>query len=179
MTAPPILDVSTIEKAVEARLVEKISVLRKTAIQKDGRYIFNNPSLTVVIFESSPWIKEGKYSYLIPCSLHLELTVTNAKSEEERRKAANPLVFAIILALAQQDLGLNLKEPGLEPKRFAEATTEEDWKQNKLVNLIEFSLGFYFEVPKDEDTADDLIGVAVDYLLDQGDVPAVQDEITT
>ena len=47
---PAILDVSTIEQAVEARLVEQISAIRKTAIQKGGRYIFTNPSLALVIF---------------------------------------------------------------------------------------------------------------------------------
>ena len=104
--------------------------------------------------------------------------MTSHRSEEDRRRIANPLAFAIILALAQQDLGLGLKEPGIEPKRFADTTTDEEWKQDKIVLLVEFGLGFYFEVPNDEDAADDLIGVATDYLLEQGDFLAAQDETT-
>jgi hypothetical protein len=173
-----ILDVTIIEQTVEARLVEKIAAIRKTAIQKNGRFLFANPALAVSIYESSPWVKEGKYSYLIPCALHVLLTVSSAMSEEDRRQIANPLVFAIVLALAQQKLGLKLKDPGIEPRRFADVTDEDDWKNNKIVYLVEFSLGFYFSIPKDEDEADDLIGVATDYLLERGDVLAAQDETT-
>jgi hypothetical protein len=175
---PAILDVTEIEKAVETRLVEKISPIRKTAIQKDGRYLFNNPALAISIFESGQWVKEGKRSYLVPCTCHVLLTVSNAKGEEGRRRIANPLVFAIVLALAQQDLGLSLKEPGIEPRRFADVTDADDWDANKIVYLVEFGLGFYFQVPKDEDEALDLIGVAVDYLLEPGDeIADAQDEI--
>jgi hypothetical protein len=158
--------------------VEKIPVIRKTAIQKDGRYIFNNPALSIVIFKSGPWVKETKRTYLVPCTIHILLTVTSAKSEEDRRRIANPLVFAIILALVQQDLGLNLKDPGIEPKSFDDVTSEEEYKENKIVFLIEFSVGFYFTVPKDDEDAADLIGVATDYLLEQGDFLAAQDETT-
>lgn len=174
-----IFDITEIEKAVEARLVEKIAAIRKTAVQKDGRYLFNDPALAISIFESGEWVKEGKYQYLIPCSLHVLLTVTNARGEEARRRIANPLVFAIVVALAQKDLGLALKEPGIEPKRFAEVTDEDDYGKNRIVYLVEFSLGFYFKVPKDEDEALDLIGIAVDYLLEAGDETAdAQDEFT-
>ena len=100
------------------------------------------------------------------------------RDEEDRRRIANPLVFAIILALAQRDLGLNLEEPGIEPQRFAEATSEEEYKQNKIVYLIEFGLSFCFSVPRDEDTAHDLIGVATDYLLEPGGTLSAQDETT-
>jgi hypothetical protein len=162
-----LLDTTEIEKAAEARLVEMIPTIRKTAIQKDGRYLFTNPALSISIFESGTWPKEGK------------LTVSSAKSEEDRRRIANPLVFAIIVALAQQSLGLDLKEPGCEPKRFADVTDEDDWKNNKIVYLVEFGLGFYFEVPKDDEAAADLIGVAVDYFLEPGnEVADAQDEIT-
>jgi hypothetical protein len=174
----PILDITIIEQSVEAHLVEKIAVIRKTAVQKNGRYLFANPALAISIFESGQWVKEGKRSYLIPCTLNVLLTVSSAKSEEDRRQIANPLVFAIVLALAQQSLGLVLKDPGIEPKRFADVTDEEDWKNNKIVYLIEFGLGFYFEVPKDEDEADDLIGVATDYLLVPTGDTAAQDETT-
>jgi hypothetical protein len=174
-----LLDTTEIEKAAEARLVEMIPTIRKTAIQKDGRYLFTNPALSISIFESGTWPKEGKRSYLVPCSMHVLLTVSSAKSEEDRRRIANPLVFAIIVALAQQSLGLDLKEPGCEPKRFADVTDEDDWKNNKIVYLVEFGLGFYFEVPKDDEAAADLIGVAVDYFLEPGnEVADAQDEIT-
>ncbi len=175
----PLLDITEIEKAVEATLVEKIQAIRKTAIQKDGRFIFNNPALTVSIYETGTWAKEGKYNYLVPCILNVLLIVSSAKSEEDRRRLANPLVFSIILALAQQKLGLDLKDPGIEPTGFRDVTDAEDWTANKIVYLVQFSLGFYFSVPKDEDAAADLIGIATDYLIMPGDnVADAQDETT-
>lgn len=175
---PAILDVTAIEKAVEAQLVEKIAIIRKSAIQKDGRYLFNDPALSISIFESGQWAKVGNVAYLVPCSLHVLLTVTSARSEEDRRRIASPLVFAIILALAQQKLGLDLKDPGIEPKRFADVTDAEDWEKNKIVYLVEFSVGFFFKVPSDDETAADLIGIATNFLLEPGNyLSDVQGEI--
>jgi hypothetical protein len=175
----PILDITAIEQAVEARLVERIAPLRKTAVQKDGRFIFTNPALTVCIFESGKWLKQGQKSYLVPCTLQVLLTVSSAKSEEDRRRIANPLVFAIVIALAQQTLDLNLKAPGIEPELFRDVTDAEDWQNNKIVYLIQFACGFSFEVPRDDDAAADLLTVGLSYFLQPDDGAAdVADTVT-
>ena len=173
-----ILDFTVIEKAVEHRLVEMIPTIRKSAVQKDGRYVFNNPSLTVCIYETGRWVKEGNRAYLVPCELHILLTVTSAKSEEDRRRIVNPLAFAIVTALVQDNLDLPLKDPGIEPMLIRDVTSDEDWKENKIIYLVQFSLGFYFQVPKDEDQAADLIGIAIDYFSESADVLTAQDELS-
>ena len=176
---PPILDTTIIEKAVENQLVSQVAAIRQAAVQKGSGFLFNNPAIAVSIFETGKWVKEGKYSYLVPCTLHVLLTFMHPQDEELRRKGINPLVFLIILALVQQKLGLNLKDPGIEPTQFRDVSSAEDFDNKKCVYLIEFSCGFYFDVPSSEDAAADLIGIAIDYLLEPGDdIADAQDETT-
>lgn len=176
-TLYPILDLTVIEKAVETHLVLSVTQIRQAAIQKGAGFLFNNPALAVSIFETDKWVKEGKYNYLVPCALNVLVTFMHPGDEEQRRKGINPLIFIIILALAQKSLGLPLKDPGIEPARFRDVSDADDFDNKKCVYLVEFTLGFFFTVPKDDETARDLIGIAVDYLLEAGDnMPDAQDE---
>ncbi len=171
-TLLPIMDITAIEQAVEARLVAKIAAIRATAVQKGTRFLFTNPALAVSIFETGEFIPEGQRSYKIPCDLHLLLTFSSAKSEEERRKGINPLVMGIIQALTHQTLGLKLRPPGLIPKRFSDVTTEEDWSNNKIIYSLQFGCAFNLEAVSDE-VGVDLLTIGMNYFL-AGDAETIQ-----
>lgn len=180
MALPPILDMTVIEKAAEGLVVAQVAAIRQAAVQKEsGGILFSNPAIAVSIFETGKWVKEGKYAYKVPFSLNVLLTFYHPGDEELRRKGINPLVFLIIQALVQQKLDLDLTDTGLEPERFRDVSDSEDITNKKCVYLLEFSGGFYFKVPKDCEAMADLIGVAVNYLLEpSGYGFADQDELT-
>lgn len=179
---PHILDVTVIEKAVEERLVQMVPAIKQAAIRKDAvfghNYLYKNPALAVSIYESGTFEKVVKYGYRIPVTINVLLTFHHPGDEDLRRKGINPLVFAIILALSQQTLGLQLEDPGVEPKRWRDVSDQDDFENKKCVYLIEFEAKFIFKVPADEDTAADLIGIAIDYYSESANVLTAQDELT-
>jgi hypothetical protein len=161
-SALPIIDVTTIEEAIEAFLVERVAAIRATAVQKGTRFLFTSPAIAVSIFETGEFVPEGQRSYRVPCAVHILVTFTSARSEEDRRKGINPLVIGIVQTLMQQSLGLKLCLPGLVPKRFRDVSTEEDWGNNKIVYDIEFGCSFNLEATPEE-TTNELLRIGLNY----------------
>ena len=154
-----------IERAIETYLVSRIEAIRKTAIQRNMRYIFNNPAITVAILKAKSR-EVGRRSFRFDPIIDVMVTFYNAKSEEDRREAINPLVIAIIRALTRKKLGLDIDE--LKPTGFREVTEEEDYKENKILFLLEFTTHFFLQGDEDE-IVDDLLPVGLSYLLKPGD----------
>jgi hypothetical protein len=177
-TRARILSPTDIETAAVAELVARMDMIRKAAVQKGMRYIFNNPAVTASIFESGEFIPEGQQSYRIPAILHVQIAFTNAKGEQDRIEGINPLVMGVILALMHKDLGLRLKSPGLVPRRFRDVSTDKDFKENKIVYDVEFACSWTIEPPNDDDDAD-LLTIGLTYFLIPGDDVADAEDIVT
>lgn len=174
----PVTCFTDIEDAAVAEIVRLVDQIRKAAVQRNMRFIFNNPAVTAAIFSTGRFEPTGQKSYWIPCELHVELQVTNAKGEEERRRDSNPLLMLILLALTQKKLGLKLKDPGLVPGKITEVTDEQDWKENKIVWDIEFGCTFAIEKPADEDEGP-LLEIGLKYLLEPGDGETDAEDVVT
>ncbi len=158
-----------IEDAAVAEIVRLIEEFRKVAVQKGMRFIFNNPAVTAVIYKSGEFQPVGQQSYWVPCELHVQIQVSSAKSETDRRDQINRLVMLVLLALMHKSLGLKLKSPGLVPKNFSEVTGEEDFKNNFIIYDIEFAVSFAMEKPSDASGLEDFASLALQYFLVPGD----------
>ena len=162
-----------IERAIETYLVAKIETFKKSARQQNMRFIFTDPAVVVWIADGR-MEKEGQRSFRVNCPVHVELSMANAKGEEARRDGINPLVFGVIKTLARQRFDLKITD--LMPKGFKDVTTEEDWKQNKIIYDLEFSTSFYIEITGDEDETD-LLTVGLSYFLEPDDGSADSSDI--
>ena len=173
----PVNSPSDIERAIEAHLVDRIAEVRKTALQRNARYIFTNPAITVAILKS-PAREVGRRAFRFDPVINVLVTFQNAKSEEDRRDGINPLVMAIIRVLTRQKLGLDMGE--LLPRGFREVTEEADYSENKIVYLVEFTTHFFLQ-GDDQELVTDLLTVGLSYFLqdpaDDG-APDATDNVT-
>jgi len=154
-----------IEKAIEADLVGRIAEIRKTAVQRNMRFVYNNPAITVAILKATA-TPVGRRAFRFDATVDVMVAFYHAKSEEDRREGVNPLVMAIIRVLTRQKFGLDITE--LRPTGFREVTEEQDFKDNKVVYLLEFTTAFFLQ-GDDPEVTTDLLTVGLSYLLTPGD----------
>ena len=157
----PVTSPTDIERAVEAYLVAQITEFKTAKRQQNMRYIFNDPAVVVAIFNGKIETK-GQRSFRIDCPVHVQLSMTNARGEQDRRDGVNPLVFGVIQTLARQRFGLVITD--LLPRGFKDVSTEEDFKNNKIVYDLEFYTSFYTEIAPDP-TETNLLSVGLTYFL--------------
>ena len=165
MTATTVTSPNDIERAIEAYLVTKIEAFKKSARQQNMRFIFTDPAATVSIFEAK-FEKIGQLSFRVNCPVHVQLAMTNAKDEESRRDDINPLVLAVMHILSRQRFGLKITD--LMPHGFKDVTSEEDWKNNRIVYDLELSTSFTIQIDLPDDDGD-LLTLAMQYFLKPGD----------
>lgn len=157
----PITSPTDIEEAIEAHLVNHVEAIRKTVNQRDLRYVFTNPAITVAILKATAQ-PTARRAFRFDCIVNILVTFTSAKSEEARRKGINPIIMAILSAATRQKFGLDISE--LKPTGFSEITDEKDYQENKIVYLLEFATYFYWQ-GEDEEQALDLLRVGLSYFL--------------
>lgn len=164
----PVTSTTDIERAIEEHLVSRIEAIRKTAIQRNMRYVFNNPAITVAILKATAR-EVGRKAFRFDSTVSVMVTFYNAKSEEDRREGINPLIIAIIRALTRQKFGLDIIE--LKPTGFREVTEEQDYKENRIVYLLEFVTAFFLQ-GDDPEVVTDLLTIGLSYLFKPGDAVA-------
>lgn len=153
-----------IEQAALQRITDKLAAIRKAGGKKGGEIVGPSPSVDAGCLEGGFERVAGKWKQTV--TLSLLLTFASPKSEEARRKGANPLVEGIVLYMLEQKLGLGIT--ALQPLRWREVTNEDDYTEGKIKYLIQFSTSFTIE-KLDEEEVEDLLGVAAEYLLKPGD----------
>jgi|GEM_PF-1620148 len=164
-TPTPVNTPGDIEIAIEEFLVQRMTAFKAARRQKNMRYVFTDPALVVAIYEGK-LEKVGLVSFRVNCQVHLQLRMSDARGEEARRDAIHPLVFAVIRMLARQRVGLKITD--LLPGSFKDVTSEEDFKGNFIVYDLEFATSFILNID-DDDLAEDLLTVALNYYLKPGD----------
>ncbi|MDA8413024.1 MAG: hypothetical protein M0023_04460 [Desulfobacteraceae bacterium] len=161
----PVTSPTDIETAIEAWLVAQIAAFKTAKRQQNMRFIFTDPAVTVAVFDGK-LVPAGRISFRVTCPVHVELAMTNAKSEEARRDGINPLVFGVIQVLSRQRFGLAITD--LFPKGFKDVTSEEDFKNNRIVYDLEFETSFYIEIAPDA-TETALLTIGLSYFLQPDD----------
>jgi hypothetical protein len=161
----PVKSPTDIEIAIEEWLVRKIEEFKAARRQQNQRYIFTDPSVAVAIFDGK-LTRIGRLIFRADCPVHVQIGLTRADGEEARRDKVNPLIMAVMQSLARQRFGLAITD--LIPVTFKDVTTEEDFKQNRIVYDLTFSTSFNLQILPDDDETD-LISIALQYFLKPGD----------
>lgn len=165
---------NNIEQAVIAFITEQITAIRSSGVQKDTRGLLVNPALSAGCMEGG-FERIGK-QWKHKVSISILLSFQHAKGEAARRNGSNPLIESIFQLLLDEDLGLSITP--LEPVRWREITDETAYDEGKNEYLLQFSTSFNIKKLAAGE-AQDLLGIAIDYLLEPGNNTAdAQDELT-
>lgn len=165
---------SEIEQAAIARFTDKLSRIRKAGGKKDGETFGPAPALDAACLEGA-FERLSHTSWKQTVTLSLLLTFANPKSEEARRKGANPLVEAIVQLFVGQKLGLEITK--IAPAGWREVTNEDDYQEGKIRYLMKFATSYTVE-ELDEEEVEELLGVSLEYLLKPGnDVADAADQV--
>ena len=158
--------ITEIEGAAVALITDKLAAVRKAGGKKAGEGVGPSPSVDAACLEGS-FTRAADKTWSQGVTLSLLLTLANPKSEEARRNGVNPLVQAVVQLMLEQRLGLKIKP--LHPLGWREVTNEDDYDEGKIRFLIRFSTSFNIRKLDDEEEVEELLGVAVNYLLQPGD----------
>lgn len=156
--------VTAIEQATLNRLADTVPPL-KGAIQKDSRTLLRDVSVAVAVL-AGKFDRIAQGTWRSDCTISVLLSFKNMQSEEARRRGINPLIIATVQALAGQKVGLPIG--ALQPVQFRDVTSEEKYAAGVIEYLLEFSTWFDLARYTDDDL-DELITMAVDYMLKPGD----------
>jgi len=170
--------ITAIETAALKRITDAIAAITSSGAQKDTRQLLTANAVAVAVLEGS-FTHVARYSWRQDCTVSVLVKFKNMQSEEARRKGINPLVKGIILLLAGQKLGLDIRE--LQPKSFRDVTNEEKYVGGVIEYLLEFTTSFTIE-RQDDEAVTDLITIGLNYYLqDPADdqVADASDVITT
>lgn len=170
--------ITAIEEAALARITAAIAAVASSGAQKDTRQLLTPTAVACAVLEGS-FEHVARYSWRQNCTVSVLVKFKNMQSEEARRKGINPLVKGIILLLAGQKLGLDIKE--LQPKSFRDVTNEEKYVGGVIEYLLEFTTAFHID-RQDDEVVTDLITIGLQYYLqDPADdlVVDASDTITT
>jgi len=164
-----------IEKKIQQRIEDKITSIRDVDIQKGVKGALINPAVAVSVEEGS-FEQRGQKSFKTPTTVYVEIEFKNLRSEEDRRKGSFPILLAIIQFLMLQEFDLGI-DP-LMPVRWRNVTDDEDFKKAIMRVQIIFKTGFTI-TKTDEEAADDLLRVGLNYYLKPGDdVADISDLLT-
>lgn len=157
--------IAEIEKKIQQRIEDKIASIRDVDIQKGVKGALINPAVAVSV-EEGTFEQRGQKSFKTPTTVYVELEFRNLRSEEDRRKGAFPIMLAIIQFLMLQDLDLGIDQ--LIPIRWRNVTDNDDFSKATMRVQILFKTGFTI-TKTDEEAADDLLRVGLNYYLKPGD----------
>jgi hypothetical protein len=154
-----------IEEAVAARLTLKVPDPKNVEIEeKHGALAL--PAIEVYA-AGGPFTRVGQ-RYKFQPSVFVVVTFRNMRSVKDRRAGMYPVLEAVVSALAQQTLGLDID--ALVPKEVTNITLEEEEDEGKIVFAAEFQTGFFIDrIDDDAATAEDLLRIGFEYYLKPGD----------
>lgn len=131
-----------------------------------------NPAIFVMV-NSGKYSKKGQKAFRIETEIIITIIFKHLRDEKSRRDGAFPILKGIFLALALQDLDLEIQP--LMPETFNDITTTQDFDVLKqTVFRMTFNTFFYLE-KAEEDTADELIRLGLKYFLQDPIDDAVED----
>jgi hypothetical protein len=154
-----------IEEAVAARLTLKVPDPKNVEIEeKHGALAL--PAIEVYA-AGGPFTRVGQ-RYKFQPSVFVVVTFRNMRSVKDRRAGMYPVLEAVVSALSQQTLGLDID--ALVPKEVTNITLEEEEDEGKIVFAAEFQTGFFIDrIDDDAATAEDLLRIGFEYYLKPGD----------
>lgn len=162
-----------IEEAVAARLTLKVPDPKNVEIEeKHGALAL--PGIEVYA-AGGPFTRVGQ-RYKFQPSVFVVVTFQNMRSVKDRRAGMYPVLEAVVSALVQQTLGLDID--ALVPKEVTNITLEEEEDEGKIVFAAEFQTGFFIDrIDDDAATAEDLLEIGFKYYLKPGDDVADAEDV--
>ena len=157
--------ITEIETAALALITDRITGIGSAGVQKDARGKLINPTVLVACTDGA-FTREGQVNWRQDLTLVILVTFKQLKGETERREGVNLLVQGIVQLLLNQTLNLSITR--LKPKRWREATTEEQYSAGLIEYLIELETSFVM-APISDEAVTNLLMVGLNYYLKPDD----------
>ncbi len=163
-----------IENAVIARLAEKAPEIKYLPSAKSVEVLPAKVAYTLAI-------TKGTAEEITPETTrqHIELSIwvafKNMKSDKDRRHGAFPVVEAVGQLLLKQKLGLEIK--AIKYAGFTDVTDNEERTAAMAIYQVDFKTSYTVSKLNEEDTQE-LLTVALNYLLNGAEPAAAQDAVT-